>query len=585
MGRISTAMKRVGLLLCALLLVLPLASCGGKELTLYEYKKKLQRTTAAGKALQLLNDMAEVHDLGEKWSPDWNSQIRRGLADSFLPDTAVAEPVRTLPESFQDKKWIALFNDAGVLRLYGELFVHLPARMRAASLKEAEAVLYMEHTREPSSEETRWSGPLVNLNYTLYAKDLGSGQVYRLFSTQVMGVSDRSETDSSALWERVIHAVPMGRKRTLMEDVYYFRSLDDPDDELAALYDLARDHADYFARESQGPDLTESISYRKKERLAAFVPDFEKEQSIEALSEGFQNRKYICLEISTSVQGDDYLYWRGDLYVRLPEELRAATLEEADAAIIVHKYQTKQRRNVTYYYSDGTMSSFDYVPGYSYYLYDKTGDELIRPRWREFQAGLAENLGRTEATSAPQAADWASLSAGDTLFFGAYEQDGKAETGPEPIEWIVLDKNDRGLLLLSQYELACRPYHAGENEQVTWEACALRTWLNDTFLQQAFRQEERSRMLTLDDSGDKVFLLSGQEAHTYLPSKLARQTEPTAVAKAEQQGVRMRNGWWLSIGTNPVKYASYVMQSGSYTDTDELTYGHYVRPALWIDLG
>ena len=43
-------------------------------------------------------------------------------------------------------------------------------------------------------------------------------------------------------------------------------------------------------------------------------------------------------------------------------------------------------------------------------------------------------------------------------------------------------------------------------------------------------------MLTLDDSGDKVFLLSGQEAHTYLPSKLARQTEPTAVAKAEHIG-------------------------------------------------
>ena len=41
---------------------------------------------------------------------------------------------------------------------------------------------------------------------------------------------------------------------------------------------------------------------------------------------------------------------------------------------------------------------------------------------------------------------------GETLMFGSYEQDGDEENGPEPIEWIVLDKDDEGnILVISRY--------------------------------------------------------------------------------------------------------------------------------------
>ena len=42
-----------------------------------------------------------------------------------------------------------------------------------------------------------------------------------------------------------------------------------------------------------------------------------------------------------------------------------------------------------------------------------------------------------------------SASKGDTVSFGSYEQDGNTQNGPEPIQWIVLDKIDGQLLLLS----------------------------------------------------------------------------------------------------------------------------------------
>ena len=44
---------------------------------------------------------------------------------------------------------------------------------------------------------------------------------------------------------------------------------------------------------------------------------------------------------------------------------------------------------------------------------------------------------------------YATAKKGDTVFFGHWEQDGDLGNGSEPIEWIVLDKIDGQLLLLS----------------------------------------------------------------------------------------------------------------------------------------
>lgn len=84
---------------------------------------------------------------------------------------------------------------------------------------------------------------------------------------------------------------------------------------------------------------------------------------------------------------------------------------------------------------------------------------------------------------------------GDTVRFGSYEQDNDLNNGAEAIEWLVLDKQDGKLLLLSKDALDAKPYNE-EDEDVTWETCTLRSWLNDTFYTTAFRQEEQGSIAT-----------------------------------------------------------------------------------------
>ena len=125
---------------------------------------------------------------------------------------------------------------------------------------------------------------------------------------------------------------------------------------------------------------------------------------------------------------------------------------------------------------------------------------------------------------------------GGIVTFGRYEQDANEENGPEEIEWIVLDVQDRKALLLSRYGLEAKPYNT-ENTDVTWEICTLRTWLNSDFRNKAFSAEEQSAILTttVDNSSsqghndlisidgnntqDKIFLLSYAEANRYLGVK------------------------------------------------------------------
>ena len=82
------------------------------------------------------------------------------------------------------------------------------------------------------------------------------------------------------------------------------------------------------------------------------------------------------------------------------------------------------------------------------------------------------------------------LETGDSVFLGRYEQDNNSENGSEPIEWMLLNVADGQALLLSRYALDCRAYN-DEAANSSWAECSLRRWLNDSFLQAAFTEEER----------------------------------------------------------------------------------------------
>ena len=180
---------------------------------------------------------------------------------------------------------------------------------------------------------------------------------------------------------------------------------------------------------------------------------------------------------------------------------------------------------------------------------------------------------------------------GSRVYFGVFEQDNNIRNGKEPILWRVLEITDETILLLSEYGLINRFYH-DTFENVTWESCSLRTWLNTSFLDIAFTKSE---MNAISDSyiknadnnkygsvggnstTDKVFLLSKKEVNqtVYGFMKGSRMKSKTRTLKstdyALQEGYASKNNgntcWWLRSPGLTNQYASYVLTKGNVTDT------------------
>ena len=181
---------------------------------------------------------------------------------------------------------------------------------------------------------------------------------------------------------------------------------------------------------------------------------------------------------------------------------------------------------------------------------------------------------------------------GDIVTFGAYEQDNNTSNGKEPIEWEVLNvESDSTCLLISRYALDCRPYNK-DRKDVTWETCSLRSWLKNTFYNNAFNTTERGKIVVTknknsnnpvygtkggNDTSDYVFLLSleeieknynidkntGEKYYWYGEDRLIKQ--PTAYAIAKGAWYSSNNGacyWWLRSPGSASVYAAYVLNFG-----------------------
>ena len=187
-----------------------------------------------------------------------------------------------------------------------------------------------------------------------------------------------------------------------------------------------------------------------------------------------------------------------------------------------------------------------------------------------------------------------------TVFFGNYYQ--SSADKKEPIEWLVLDEKDGKQLLVSRYALDSKPYNA-EWEEVTWETCTLRKWLNTAFFNEAFSNEEKANIETTtviaDDNPnldsnlgnittDKVFILSMNEANEYFTSADDRKCKPTDYALA--QGVYLDdnndNCWLWLRSPGGFDEAAYVNCDGGvyFIGGSVDLHGNAVRPALWVKL-
>lgn len=213
---------------------------------------------------------------------------------------------------------------------------------------------------------------------------------------------------------------------------------------------------------------------------------------------------------------------------------------------------------------------------------------------------------------------------GDTIIFGSYEQDNKASTGEESIEWIVLSNNGRELFVVSKYSLDYRPYHKKQSEDdVTWEACSLRQWLNDDFYSEAFSNSERDMIMSTaiknndhpethaygqdtmldggNDTVDKVFLLSLNDVlntsygfsndYSYNPNE-SRLCAPTDYAVAKGAYVDRKEdllidglapaAWWLRSPSISTACSTVVSHDGACFGAEYKMYNICVRPAIVI---
>lgn len=188
----------------------------------------------------------------------------------------------------------------------------------------------------------------------------------------------------------------------------------------------------------------------------------------------------------------------------------------------------------------------------------------------------------------------------------------------DPIIWRVLEISDGTALLLADRCLDAVPYHT-EYEDVFWEDSGLRSWLNHSFLQSAFTEQERRGIVvsaisnpnnhyfgTACGSGtrDRVFILSEEDVFSSQKAALygfqlsdavadpGRRLMPTAYASAR--------GAWQSTSPETAGFGFWFLRTNGYT-RDNVVYvsenGYLynrgipvtcrdagIVPAIWIRL-
>ena len=218
------------------------------------------------------------------------------------------------------------------------------------------------------------------------------------------------------------------------------------------------------------------------------------------------------------------------------------------------------------------------------------------------------------------------ITSGSVLTFGSFEQDNNLKNGNEKIRWIVLERDDNRVLLLSQQILDVRQFHAAESGAF-WANSDLRTWLNGEFLRTSFSFEEQNAIILTSNltsngnngewtesySSEKIFILSGREAREFFDDydsyghfnpiyrasatnyAMARQKEGAKAMgiKNEQPFKANEIRWWMRGGNRQIAFGRNtvlgIVSSYAYTYflTAEVTTDYYlagVRPAIWVDL-
>ncbi len=194
---------------------------------------------------------------------------------------------------------------------------------------------------------------------------------------------------------------------------------------------------------------------------------------------------------------------------------------------------------------------------------------------------------------------------GDYVTFGSYEQDNDKKNGKEPIEWMVLEVDDDKALLLSRYLLDRVTYNE-VGEEVSWEECSLREWLNKDFYKEAFERSERKLILeteiAIDEEEDEtvqdnVFLLNVDQAWDYFedgervdekgnPYNYSRAASATEYAASIiKSSLKFEyESWWVLSQKECYGDGVLVCDDGEMRACFTVTNTCYIRPAIWVML-
>ncbi len=201
----------------------------------------------------------------------------------------------------------------------------------------------------------------------------------------------------------------------------------------------------------------------------------------------------------------------------------------------------------------------------------------------------------------------------DCIWFGNYPQGDVAGETKEPIKWRVLSVDEDDVFLIADKNLDVQKY--SQTDDVTWETCMMRAWLNDTFINKAFTESEQAAIKISDvinednpyydteggkDTQDKIYLLSLSEvinpkygfALTGISTDTREAVNTTYVAgggaiKSEyMRSAGSADSWWLrSLGCYDGKFAAAVGADGDvYEGGSAVSHEKYaVRPVLHLN--
>ena len=270
--------------------------------------------------------------------------------------------------------------------------------------------------------------------------------------------------------------------------------------------------------------------------------------------------------------------------------LRSYTRENEDAKLY---YEYDDEGNLIYYKLEVLNNSSSYTTKYSYDgNQDEDLSEYSKKTLSDEEKETTADIGAPEISEdETDTMSYSNVQVGDHITLGTYEQDNDTSNGAEDISWEVLAVEDDRALIISDYGLKYDVYN-NEYQEVTWEDCTLREWLDNYFYKSAFSEKERQFILLSDienvdnsiygteggnDTEDYVFLLSSDEAKKYFSSDSDRMVTSYTGEKRT---------WWLR---SPGKYgidAAFVGTKGSVDEDGGIVNYHYtaIRPALWLSL-